>query len=474
MKLPAAVFLLTPFAASAVTFLPFYVGDKQYRYDKDDAPCKEHAMCSYEEHRGAAGQDYSLNYVEIKDNGDPFDNRQLEAARAQVRAARANGQQPTVFIYIHGWHNNAGERTQKATADCGDSLYDGDVAKFRNCGLKVIAESSTPTAPGAPPRVVGIYLAWHGTDFGWPPFYYVPSYPFRRHYARKVGEEGMARALRAIFAVIQEDRDSYFVLAMGHSFGARVLETAAEVVKPGHPQAGIIRKLRSAEEPLVSKALVPRLPVDLIFYVNAATSNSVSRKTIEDWREKCKLLSPPVGCDKNPLYLAVSSRADVLTAIVMPIANVVFFAPATDQYHLIAAANTPWMQTHKIPEPVKECQTDLPEGTFCFAVPASDTLTDHYQVNPKPGKTPAIFWDMNSDHWIASVEGILHSIPILRKLIARHWVISAHGDVWNTGVFNMVRSVLATEELKTRSEVQRARERLREAPGAAPAAAPQP
>jgi len=60
---------------------------------------------------------------------------------------------------------------------------------------------------------------------------------------------------------------------------------------------------------------------------------------------------------------------------------------------------------------------------------------------------------MNSDHWIAGLEGILHSIPVFRRLILRHWVISSHGDVWNTGVFNMLRAVIHREELNTRAKV---------------------
>lgn len=444
-----ALFLLIPMAAHAAKLLPFYVRQEQYRFDETDSRCSEQHLCSYEMHPGSGGHDYSLNFVEFKDDGDPFDDRQLAAARDQVRAARSNGQQATIFIYIHGWHNNAQERSQSKTADCSDNLYDGDVAKFRNCGLKVFADNSPPATPGAPPRVVGIYLAWHGTDFGWPPFYYVPSYPFRRHYARNVGQTGMARALRSIFAVIQEQRDSYFVMAMGHSFGARVLEAADEVVDPKYPEAGIVSKIRSGAEPLVSKSAVPRLPVDMFFYVNAATSNFISLKTIRDWREKCASPSPPVGCGQNPLYLAVSSRADILTAIVMPIANIVFFSPLTDGFHIIAAANTPWIQTHKIPRTTEKPTSDvLPANAFCFTVPASETENVYYEVDPKSGRTPAMFWAMNSDHWIASLEGMLHKIPLFRSLIAYRWVISSHGDVWNTGVFNMVRAVIETEQTR--------------------------
>jgi len=416
-----------------------------------------HNMCSYEPHPGTDGHSYSLNFIEVKDDGDLFDSRQLDAAREQVRAARANGQQPTVFIYIHGWHNNAGERKQSKRPDCSDSLYKGDVEKFRTCGLQVLANNSAPTAPGAAPRIVGIYLAWHGTDFAWPPFTIIPSYPFRRGAARHVGETGMARALQGIFDVINEDRDPYFVLAMGHSFGARVLEAAVESVDPKYPQSGILRQYRNGKQQISSSAKVPRLPVDLVFYVNAATSHSISLKTIEDWRVKCQSSSPPVGCEKDPLYLAVSSRADVLTAVILPLANAIFFSPMTDQYHLIAAANTPWLQTHKIPKPAEDCSGSHPVDSFCFGIPASASVTNYHRVDPKPGRTPNRFWAMNSDHWIAFLEGILHRIPVFRSLIQRHWVISLHGDVWNTGVFNMLQAIIDREERNTRDAVTRAR-----------------
>jgi hypothetical protein len=419
---------------------------QQYRFAEDAPLCSKNHLCFSEIRRGQQGHDYSLNFVEFKDNGKQFDDRQLAAALKQVRAARANGGQVTVFIYIHGWHNNAQERDQSPSRDCAQNLYVGDVAKFRNCGLKVFPDNSEPTSPGAPPRIVGIYLAWHGTDFGWLPFYYVPSYPFRRHFARAVGLSGMASALQSIFTAIEEQRDSYFVIAMGHSFGARVLEAADEVVNPKHPQAGILRKLRSEESSL-------RLPVDMVFYVNAATSHFISIETIKDWQRYCKDGGSTGECGRNPLYLAVSSRADILTAIVMPIANIVFFAPTTDRYHIISAANTPWMQTHAIPRPIHTIPTTLPQNAFCFAVPVSESQKVYYEVDPKSDRTPAMFWAMNSDHWIGSLEGTLHSIPGLRNIVRRHWIISSHGDVWNTGVFNMVRAVIEAEQKKVLGKV---------------------
>jgi hypothetical protein len=461
IRLFVALLLLLPFSSQARKVKAFYVKDQQYRFSEDDPRCSVGKLCTSEPDHGYGDHDFSLNFVEFKDNGTPFDKGQLPAALEQIRAARANSGKTVVFIYIHGWHNGAEERTQGKSADCAEHLYDGDVAKFRNCGLKIIADDSAPSSPGAPPRVVGIYLAWHGTDFGWPPFSYVPSYPIRRHFARSVGLSGMAEALQSIFSVIQEQRDSYFVIAMGHSFGARVLEAADEFKDTKHPEkypnAGIIEKVRSqTASRAFDKAKNDRLPVNLIFYVNAATSSYLSIQTIQDWKSACTKYPLTVGCGQDPLYLGVSSRADVLTAIVMPVANIVFFAPWTDGYHIISAANTPWMQTHSIPRKIatppathsRPSPADLPQDTFCFAIPITQAQTDYYEVDTKSGKTPAMFWDMNTDHWDASLLEVLHVIPGLRQLTVRHWVISSHGDVWNTGVFNLVHSVITTAQKK--------------------------
>jgi hypothetical protein len=67
-------------------------------------------MCSFEEHDDGNGHAYSLNFIEVRDSGELFAEEQLKAARRQIRSAREDGQRPIVFIYVHGWHNNAGPR----------------------------------------------------------------------------------------------------------------------------------------------------------------------------------------------------------------------------------------------------------------------------------------------------------------------------------------------------------------------------
>jgi hypothetical protein len=460
MKTFGAILLFAGLAAAQP--LDFYVKDKQYRFQANDAACKNDSnQCAFQESRGPDHHDYSINFIEVSDAGKLFDDTQLSNTLDQLDNARFGGnQQPIVFIYIHGWHNNAQYIKPSAKSNCSDQLYRGDVAKFMNCGLAKLA-GEYPTAPGAPPRVVGIYLAWHGNDFNWPVLNVVPSYPIRRGFARTVGQMAMASALHDILHRIGEHRNDYFVLTMGHSFGSRVLENAAEFIAKAQStpssastqqppvKTGFMRQYRAQVEASATQAETPkpRPPVDLVFHVNAASSHSVSLNTIKEWKHTCSQPTPPSECTQNPLYLAISSRADLLTAVIMPIANIVFFSPLTDQYHVISAANTPWIHTNKIPRKVDSCPS-LSPGSFCFEIKGIDVASEHpvtYFVDAEKDKLPAVFWAMNSDHWIAVPEAILHKIPFLRRMVNHHWLISSHGDVWNPGVFSLVRGVIAQE-----------------------------
>lgn len=516
---------LIPSWAIAAKLPQVYVRDQQYRFSAADPRCQDRQLqlCYSKTEIADNPHNYSLNFIEFRDSGKLWDSAELDAALKQLDLARQNKERVIVFIYIHGWHNNAGDRDQgKGKRDCGENLYIGDVAKFEHCGLEKIAKIE-PTTPGAAPRVVGIYLAWHGTDFTLFPLlvpYYVPSYIFRRHSAYKVGQTGMERVLEQILGVIQQHRSSYFVVAMGHSFGARALENADIMLDPAYPQfkqfsqskttdavplsqprlatSSSLESVTPASLSLTEEApgtsvqipLVPpraalisaelrtktvsglgeeaqlrtpqaplgplpssELPVDLVFYVNAATSRNRTIKTVSDWdaylNSHCSSESQEVGCGQDPLYFAVSSRADILTALVMPIANVVFPDWSTDRWHIISAANTPWMQTHSIPTLIQNIPPTLDKDAFCFQTIGPNGTYYRYVVDPKDHKTPTPFWIMNSDHRYAALEGMLHKIPLLRGAVRHDWVISAHGDVWNRSVFSMIYALIETKTTYT-------------------------
>src|SRR5205823_13701422 len=53
--------------------------------------------------RGPADGRYKMAFVEFGDQGSPLDNSQRKEALEVVHKA----QRPLLFVYIHGWHNNA-------------------------------------------------------------------------------------------------------------------------------------------------------------------------------------------------------------------------------------------------------------------------------------------------------------------------------------------------------------------------------
>ena len=411
MKLCAILLLALPLAG-----VSFYVKDQQFRFPESHERCKVEKMCDFEEHRSGDGHDFSINFVEVRGDGSYFDKGQLDRALAQIQAATHGGaQKPLVFIYVHGWHNNAGELDNKGR-ECPD--LKGDVAKFRDCGLAELARQY-PTVKGAPPAVVGIYLAWQGMDFTPAGLvtYIVPSYMLRRYGATRVGMTMMRDALdQILLRTIGKNRDQHVVALMGHSFGARVLENAAEVLDP----------LR-----VKGRAVAERPPADLIFYVNAASSNTISRRTIRDWDESCKKTPANPVCGQDPFYLGVSSRTDFATGLVQPIATLAFFWYPTSvkplRFELVpfSAANSFWMHTHYDPKNLKEKPCPDPHtSSVCFFVP---------QV-PKAGKPPYADTFNVEPH---------------RNVKTRFWLLNTgrrfirnHGDVWNPKVFAMVHEVL--------------------------------
>ena len=407
--------ILTILATSAAT-AQFDIPDQRYRCPAEEVGCTSlHGLPSFVQ---PTGTNYTINFVEYKDDGTHWNKNDLPDTLAQLKKARADNPYVLVFLYVHGWQNNA------------DDKLSGDPVSFQGSVANLASQyfpGSTPAGKAAP--VVGIYLAWRGLTFTVEPFKHVISYWPRRQAARSIGKEGMFDALKQITAQIGEDREHYMFICVGHSFGARVLENAADAFKPGHPERnGFMSEYRRKLEvdPSRLKAATENElpPADLIFYVNAATSSAVTRRTIADLKDVCKA-SPAIPiCRSRPMYLAVTSTADLATGIVMPVANLVIPALKTDGLRLVSAANSPTLHTHHLPDTVADCPPPPAtlkcneENAFCFV---TGTGTDRacYKVMPEGPMANAPFWIMNVGPSI----------------------IKDHGDVWNDKVVEMVKAI---------------------------------
>ncbi|MGA8655088.1 MAG: hypothetical protein WB586_02990 [Chthoniobacterales bacterium] len=153
--------------------------------------------------RGPADGRYKLAFIEFGDQGSALDTSQRTAALQVIGEAK----RPLLFVYIHGWQNNA------------DS---GDVCRFEHF-LDTL--SRYPEATGRKVNVIGVYIAWRGKDIT------VPVLKFLTFWSRK-GAGGTIAAANGCLATISElalaarapDKTFHHCVLLGHSFGGLVLE----------------------------------------------------------------------------------------------------------------------------------------------------------------------------------------------------------------------------------------------------------
>ena len=92
--------------------------------------------------RGPSDGRYKLAFIEFGDQGSLLDVSQRKAALEVIHKA----QRPLLFVYIHGWQNNA---------------VSADVCRFEHF-LDTV--SSSPEFTGRKIDVIGVYIAWRGKD----------------------------------------------------------------------------------------------------------------------------------------------------------------------------------------------------------------------------------------------------------------------------------------------------------------------
>src|SRR6266550_405258 len=152
--------------------------------------------------RGPADGRYKMAFIEFGDQGSPLDNSQRKAALEVIHKA----ERPLLFVYIHGWQNNA---------------TSGDVCKFEHF-LDTV--SGFPEFTGRKINVIGVYIAWRGKDLT------VPGLDLLTFWNRK-STGGEVAAQNGCLAAISElalaarapDKKLHHCVLMGHSFGGLVL-----------------------------------------------------------------------------------------------------------------------------------------------------------------------------------------------------------------------------------------------------------
>ena len=145
---------------------------------------------------------YKMAFIEFGDQGSALDNYQRKAALEMIHQAK----RPLLFVYIHGWQNNA---------------TSSDVCRFEHF-LDSVSRSSAFTGRNIDVR--GVYIAWRGRSIT------APGLEFFTFWDRKAAGETIAAAntclstLQELAVVAREPgKEFHRTVLLGHSFGALVL-----------------------------------------------------------------------------------------------------------------------------------------------------------------------------------------------------------------------------------------------------------
>jgi hypothetical protein len=152
--------------------------------------------------RGPKDGRYKLAFIEFGDQGSMLDTSQLGAALQVIGKA----ERPLLFVYIHGWQNNA---------------ISGDVCRFEHF---IDTMSRFPEMTARKINVICVYIAWRGRDLT------VPGLSLLTFWSRKSAGQVVA-AQNGCLAAISElalaarapDKKYHHCVLLGHSFGGLVL-----------------------------------------------------------------------------------------------------------------------------------------------------------------------------------------------------------------------------------------------------------
>lgn len=399
------------------------VRQQQYRYV--NIPGRLPAI---EDHKDTG---YKLAFIEFKDNGDPHDPQQAIEAENLIRTERKGtdtkwAASSVVLIYVHGWKNNANQAPAPKLKD---------VEKFKKT-LEEIAPLLTPLPDGRPTPLVGVYIGWHGKSLELPTALNWVSFWPRGLAAKHVGRPDLTKTLNKLVEAAKDrggDRSiNPKVVIVGHSFGSRVLE---EAEKRKSIQKGECNQLHIKGDPITP-------PVDLVLFVNAATGSKVTREIIDECkpkegtdpnhvfvrhpeyeRELCKNNEGPRAesaiCRPYPMFVAISSRSDYATKLLLPFAA-----------FRLSAAHTRRLNTHKVVE--LKPDEEIPENNVFTFSSQFHNGKHRYAVTPDKEHVGP-FWIMTVDKN----------------------VIASHGDIWNMDFRNMLLNLMGQMQVVRMNAYQR-------------------
>jgi pimeloyl-ACP methyl ester carboxylesterase len=250
---------------------------------------------------------FSMNFVEIDEQGMLAKRAQAEAAIANASAHEGDGSY--VVVFVHGWHHNA-------------SSADGNVQGFYDA-LALASRWNKSR------KIKGIYIGWRGDSLPVPGLRYLTFWD-RKNTSDEVGRGGLLEfLLRLERGVKNGSNGRNRLLLVGHSFGASVTFNALA-------HTYLQRFLDGAH----SQENKPRFRGygDLVVLINPAIEAMrymPFRSAIEYYGQRTTPPRVDFLHETRPALVILSSRGDVATRIAFPAAR--FVSTALEAHSRISA-----------------------------------------------------------------------------------------------------------------------------------------
>ena len=184
-----------------------------------DNTCEQHSIQQY---NPDTKQEYMLAFVEVDDQGQLRDRKQMMAVIDTLYRSAAR-ESLLINVFVHGWHHNA-------------SPKDANVASFRESisKLSTIEGNLSSTQDRARRKVVGIYVGWRGESVTIP-FLKELTFWERKNTAQDVGHSGVTELLLRLEEIsnvrnTMEPPIKSRLVVVGHSFGGAVVYSATSQI----------------------------------------------------------------------------------------------------------------------------------------------------------------------------------------------------------------------------------------------------
>jgi len=173
-------------------------------------------------HNPGADSEYQLYFVEIDDQGQIRDRKQMTALFNQLYDLSAFNS-VLINVFVHGWHHNAAP---------GDTNIDG--FKKNLSKLSLIEHQLSQRKKLKPRKVVGIYVGWRGESIDFPGLRYLTFWD-RKNTAEDVGYLGISELLLKLEEITHakntpQPKLKSRLVVIGHSFGGAVVYNATSQI----------------------------------------------------------------------------------------------------------------------------------------------------------------------------------------------------------------------------------------------------